>query len=323
MTALTLGFMPLTDCAPLVVARDLGFFADEGLAVTLSREASWATIRDKVTFGALDGAHMLGPITLAATLAATRESAAMIAPMALNRNGAGITVSVGLAQEIAASSLAEVVAARQVEGRPRLTFAVVFPYAIHNYALRAWLLAAGVDPNLDVSIIVVPPPRMVEQLADGRIDGFCVGAPWNTMAMATGAGVMLARTSMLLPGAPDKVLGISRAWAERDRPLVEALLRALTRAGIWCDAAGNRQDLAALLARPDVVDAPAPAIVRALDGEIVFHRDGAATPSQADALWILSQMQQWGQIGAEVDHAALAARVFRADLLQKALEPAV
>lgn len=319
MTALTLGFIPLTDCAPLVVAREMGFFADEGLAVTLSRGASWATIRDKVTFGALDGAHMLGPITLAATLAATRESAAMIAPIALNRNGAGITVSVGLAGEIAASSLARVVAARRRDGRPPLTFAVVFPYAIHNYALRGWLAAAGVDPNLDVSIVVVPPPRMVEQLADGRIDGFCVGAPWNAMAVETGAGEMLAATSTLLPGAPDKVLGVSRAWAERDRPLLGAVLRALTRAGTWCDTVGNRQDLAALLARPDVVDAPASAIARALDGEIIFQRDGAATPSQSDALWILSQMQHCRQIGPEVDHAALASRVFRSDLLEKAL----
>ncbi|MDP2261501.1 MAG: CmpA/NrtA family ABC transporter substrate-binding protein [Caulobacter sp.] len=319
MTALTLGFIPLTDCAPLVVAREMGFFADEGLSVTLSREASWATIRDKVAFGALDGAHMLAPIPLAATLAAARESAAMIAPMALNRNGAGITVSTGLAGAIAASSLAQVVAARRQDGRPPLTFAVVFPYAVHNYALRGWLAAAGVDPNLDVSIVVVPPPRMVEQLADGRIDGFCVGAPWNTMAWATGAGEMLTTTATLLPGAPDKVLGVPWSWAERDRPLLEAVLRALTRAGIWCDAAANRQDLATLLARPDLVDAPASAIARALDGEIIFQRDGAATPSQADALWILSQMQHWGQIGPQVDHAALASRVFRGDLLERAL----
>ena len=155
MTALTLGFMPLTDCAPLLVAREMGFFAAEGLSVTLSREASWATIRDKVIFGALDGAHMLGPMAIAATLAADRPSAAMIAPMALNRNGAGITVSSDLAAAMRSASLSNVVAARRANGEPPLTFAVVFPYSIHNYALRGWLAATGVDPDGDVAIVVV------------------------------------------------------------------------------------------------------------------------------------------------------------------------
>lgn len=319
MTDLTLGFMPLTDCAPLVVARDRGFFADEGLAVTLSREASWATLRDKVIFGALDGAHMLGPMAIAATLAAARPSAVMIAPMALNRNGAGITVSAALAAAMRASSLAEVVAARRAAGEPSLTFAMVFPYSFHNYALRDWLAAAGVDPDRDVSLVVVPPPRMVDQLSDGRIDGFCVGAPWNTVAVASGAGEMLVATSTLLPGAPDKVLGLSEAWAARDRKALEALLRALSRAGIWADDPGNRHELAALLARPDAVGVPASVIARALDCEIVFQADGASTPSQADALWILSQMQHWGQLGPDADLPAIAARVYRQGLLEKAL----
>lgn len=319
MTALTLGFMPLTDCAPLVVAREKGFFAAEGLTVTLSREASWATIRDKVIFGALDGAHMLGPMAFAATLGADRASAAMIAPMALNRNGAGITVSATLAAAMRATSLSEVIASRRAAGEPPLTFAVVFPYAIHNYALRGWLAAAGVDPDRDVSIVVVPPPRMVEQLTDGRIDGFCVGAPWNAVAVASGAGEMLVATSTLLPGAPDKVLGMSESWVSRDLQPLGALLRALSRAGIWADDPENRGDLAALLARPDVVGAPATAIARALEGEIVFQAGEASVPTQADALWILSQMQHWGQLGREVDLPAVAARVNRSDLLEQAL----
>ncbi|MDP1738096.1 MAG: CmpA/NrtA family ABC transporter substrate-binding protein [Caulobacter sp.] len=319
MTALTLGFIPLTDCAPLMVAREKGFFSDEGLAVSLSREASWATLRDKVVFGALDGAHMLGPMAIAATLAADRPSAAMIAPMALNRNGAGITVSTALAEQMRERPLAAVIAARRAAGAPPLTFAVVFPFSIHNYALRDWLVAAGVDPDRDVSIVVVPPPRMVEQLADGRIDGFCVGAPWNAVAMATGAGEVQATTSTLLPGAPDKVLGVSGAWMSRDQRPLDGLLRALTRAGVWADARENREELAALLSRPDAVGVPAAAIARALDNEIVFQADGASVPSQADALWILSQMQRWEQLAAGVDVAAIAARVYRADLLEKAL----
>lgn len=319
MTALTLGFIPLTDCAPLLVAREQGYFAAEGLSVTLSREASWATIRDKVTFGALDGAHMLGPMAIAATLTADRPSAALIAPMALNRNGAGISVSGALAAAMRSAPLSGIVAARRANGRPPLTFAVVFPWSIHNYALRGWLAAAGVDPDRDVTIVVVPPPRMVEQLADGRIDGFCVGAPWNAVAATAGAGETLARTSTLLPGAPDKVLGMSESWVSKDPGPLIALLRALSRAGVWADDPENRDDLAMLLARPDAVGAPAAAIARALDGEIVFQAGGASTPSEADALWILSQMQHWGQLGPEADLPAIAARVFRSDLLEQAL----
>lgn len=319
MTALTLGFIPLTDCAPLLVARELGYFAAEGLSVTLSREASWATVRDKVAFGALDGAHMLGPIAIAATLAADRPSVAMIAPMALNRNGAGISVSGVLAAAMRSTPLSRIVASRRANGQTPLTFAVVFPWSIHNYALRGWLVAAGVDPDRDVTIVVVPPPRMVEQLASGRIDGFCVGAPWNAVAVAAGAGETLATTSTLLPGAPDKVLGMSRTWVSKDPAPLIALLRALSRAGVWADDPGNRDDLAMLLARPDAVGAPAAAIARALDGEIVFHAGGASTPSQADALWILSQMQRWGQLGPEADLPAIAARVHRPDLLEQAL----
>lgn len=315
MTALTLGFIPLTDCAPLIVARNRGFFAAEGLDVGLSREASWATIRDKVAYGALDGAHMLGAMALAATIEATREPEAMVAPMALNRNGAGLTLSRDLAAEIGATgSVGETLRRR---GAPPV-FAVVYPFSIHNYLLRTWLAEAGLDPERDVRIVVTPPQRMVEQLADGRIDGFCAGAPWNTVAVEAGAGEMLATSKGLLPGAPDKVLGLSEAWARRRPDTVSALLRALARAGEWADAPENREALVALLAAEDAVGAAPSAIAAALEREIVFQRDGAAVPTREDALWILGQMQRWGQAPADLD-PAVGERVFRADLLRAAL----
>lgn len=315
MTALTLGFIPLTDCAPLVVARAKGFFVAEGLDVGLSREASWATIRDKVAYGALDGAHMLAAMALAATIEATREPEAMVAPMALNRNGAGLTLSRDLAAEIGATgSIAETLRRR---GRAPV-FAVVYPYSIHNYLLRNWLAEAGLDPGRDVRVVVTPPQRMVEQLADGRIDGFCAGAPWNTVAVEAGAGEMLATSKGLLPGAPDKVLGFSEAWAMRNPETVARLLRALSRAGEWADAPENRAELIALLAADDAVGAAPSALATALEREIVFQRDGAGVAGREDGLWLLSQMRRWGQAAADVD-AAVADRVFRTDLLKAAL----
>lgn len=324
MSRLTLGFIPLTDCAPLVAAQAKGFFTGEGLDVTLSREASWATIRDKVTVGTLDAAHMLAPMALAATAGA--GGAPMIAPLALAVNGAGVTLSNRLSQALpaGAESLREIAAGlaafigqRKAAGEPALTFAVVFPYSMHNYALRYWLAEAGVDLERDLRLVVTPPPRMVEQLRIGQVDAICVGAPWNTVAARDGLGRVALRTSQFWPAGPDKVLGARAAFAQDDR--LAPLLRALVRAQSWCDVPGNRDELAALLAQAEYVDAPAEAIRPALGDELVFHRDGAGVPRLEHARWFLCQMRRWNQIGAEVDQAALTAAVYRPDMALEAL----
>lgn len=305
---LRLGFIPLTDCAPLAVAQALGFFEEEGLAVELVREASWATIRDKVAVGALDGAHMLGPMALSA-------AGAVLAPLALNRNGSAITVSTALAGK----DLGEVVKARRASGQPALTFAVVFPQSMHNYLLRDWLVGAGVDPDRDVRIVVIPPPRMVERMRAGEIDGFCVGAPWNAVAEAEGVGRILMTSSQIWAGGPDKVLGVTTELAAQRPDDLRACLRAVIRGAAWADAPENRQDLVALLARPAWVGVAPEALVRALEQEIVFHRDGAGFPDRQHALWFLSQMVRWGQLDAGRDLEALADQVYRPGLYRDAV----
>ena len=328
---LKLGFIPLTDSAPLVAAKALGLFAEEGLEVELVREASWATIRDKVAVGALDGAHMLGPMALAAGLGEGVAAAPMLAPLALNRNGSAITVSAVLGQAlreidpegmaaspITARPLARLVARRQARGAPLLTFAVVFPYSMHNYALRYWLAQAGIDPDRDVRLVVTPPPRMVELLRSGDIDGFCVGAPWNAAALGEGLGEVLIRASEFWPGGPDKVLGLTAAWAERRPDELRAVLRALIRAAAWADAPGNHAELVALLARPDHVGAEPELLARALKREIVFHDGAAGLPRREHALWFLSQMARWGQVAPDLDLEAVADRVYRPDLFRAA-----
>ncbi len=328
MSALTLGFIPLTDCAPLVVAADQGFFAAEGLDVTLSREASWATIRDKVAVGALDAAHMLAPMALAATAGVTEPAVPMVAPLALAANGAGITLSNALIRALgpdattpttSAQALARVIGERRTGGEPPLTFAVVFPFSMHNYALRYWLAEAGIDPDRDVRIVVVPPPRMVEQLLVGQVDGISVGAPWNAVAARGGLGRIVLRTSQFWPAGPDKVLGVTEAFAAADPGRLQALLRALVRAQAWADAPENHAELTALLARPEHVGADPEAIAAALGGELVFHRDAVAVPRIEHARWLLGQMRRWNQISDEADQAALAARVYRPDLALQAL----
>jgi len=328
---LTLGFIPLTDCAPLVVAKALGLFAEEGLAVALSREASWATIRDKVAVGALDGAHMLAPMALAAGLGGGVLAAPMLAPLALNLNGSAITVSTGLAEAlravdpeamaaktITARPLARLIEARRGQGAPPLSFAVVFPHSMHAYALRYWLAQAGVDPDRDVRLVVTPPPRMVDHLRSGDVDGFCVGAPWNAVAAAEGVGEMLIKASVFWPGGPDKVFGVTQAWAGRRPDELRAALRALIRAAAWADEPGNHAELVALLSRPDHVGAAPEMLVRALKSEIVFHRDAAGLPRREHALWFLSQMVRWRQVEADLDLAAVADQVYRPDLYRAA-----
>jgi len=333
---LKLGFIPLTDCAPLVVAKSMGFFAEEGLDVSLSREASWATIRDKVAVGALDGAHMLAPMALAAAAGASGGltldvGPSLIAPMALNRNGSAITVSKALAeairaadpqamaeQPVSARALAKVIGERAGQGAAPLTFAVVFPYSMHNYELRYWLAQAGIDPDHDVRLVVTPPPRMVEQMRAGEIDGFCVGAPWNAVAEREGLGEIVITASTFWPGGPDKVFGVTEAWAHHYPDELRAALRALIRASAWADDAVNREDLIALLARPEHVGVAPEALARALTDEIVFHRDGAGVPRREHALWFLSQMVRWGQVSAGADLEAAADAVYRPDMFRAA-----
>ena len=306
--SLKLGFMPLDDAAGLIVAKALGFFDDEGLDVELSREASWATIRDKVAVGALDGAHMLAPMVLAQSLGIGGEATAMIAPLALATDGAAITLStrLGLGPSPSRAGLADLVAERREMDASLLTFGVVFPFSIHNYLLRLWVAEAGLDPDRDVRIVVAPPPRMAELLAGGVIEGFCVGEPWNAVAVNAGAGVVAARAGEIAPGAPDKVFGVTRAWAQANPETLQAVLRALLRALAWADDPENREALAALLAEPQHVGVASDAIAAGLR-HVVFHRGGAARPDRAQATWLLEQMRRWGQIPPDADiQSALA-----------------
>lgn len=315
---LTLGFIPLNDAAPLIVARDKGFFAAEGLTVELSREASWATVRDKVAVGALDGAHMLAPLALATSLGVGGEATAMTAPMALNRNGAAVTVSRRL-EEVAgdASGLARLIARRREEGASQLTFAVVFPYSIHNYLLRDWMAEAGIHPDRDVRLTVAPPARMTELLAAGVIEGFCAGEPWNAAAVAWGAGTVAARASDLAPDALDKVFAVTRAWADTRRDELAALLRALMRGAAWAEAPGNRPELVSLLAGRENLDLAPDLISRGLT-DIAFQGGTTNTPTPVRVSALVESMARWGHLPSRKVGQDAADEVFRADLLPPA-----
>ena len=344
------GFMPLTDCAPLVVASEMGFDRRHGVKLVLHREASWANIRDKLGVGNFDCAHMLAPMPIAAALGLGRASDLIVAPMALSLNGNAITVSHRLYEEMlaadeasaraggmaAAHAIASVVRARQQQGREPLTLGMVYPFSCHNYDLRYWLAAAGIDPDNDVNLIVVPPPLSVDALKTGRVDGFCVGQPWNSVAVAEGEGVIVATKSELWAMSPEKVLGVREDWAAKNPALVSDLVRALVTACQWLDEPENRKEAARILARPEYVGISEQILAGPLTGVltrggqqadfvdpdlVVFHRGYANFPWRSHALWVLTQMIRWGQVREPFDLKALTERVFRTDLYREAVAP--
>ncbi len=339
-----LGFIPLSDCAPLVVAQALGLFAQEGLQVELSREPSWANIRDKVMLGALDGAQMLAGMPVASQLGISALRRPLTTALSLGLNGNAITVSRRLfawmreagmdatRRPISAHSLRSVVTQRRERGLEPLSFAVVYPVSSHNYELRYWLAEAGIDPDREVNIEVVPPPRMVERLAAGEIDGFCVGEPWNSVAVREGHGHILITSHQLWANKPEKVLGVTEDWAARHPDTHRRLLRALMQAGAWLDEPANRDAVAALLAQPEYVGIDAEVLRAPLSDRIVydpgadevahadfnvFHRHAAMFPWRSHALWFMTQMLRWGQLDKAVDLPAAAARAYRPELYRE------
>lgn len=329
--SVTIGFIPLTDCASLVIAQEMGFFERHGLEVTLSREASWASIRDKVAYELLDAAHMLAPMPLASTLGIGGPAIPMVTAVSLGVNGNAITVSPDLYDAMLATSgsecevptgkdLASVVAADRLDGRAPITFGIVFPMSMHNYLLRYWLAASGIDPDHDVNLIVVPPPQMTERLQLGHIDGFCVGEPWNSAAESEGCGRTLLAGHELWRDAPEKVLGVTREWAEAYPGTHRALVAAVLEASRWLDEPHNRERAAGILSDARYVGVAEPLLCRSLC-DAAFHsffREHAAFPWRSHAMWLLTQMLRWGQVQHSIDLRGVAESVYRTDVFRDA-----
>lgn len=331
------GFIPLIDSAILVAAAEQGYAREEGIDLRLVREVSWANIRDKVNLGLFDCAHMLAGMPIASSLGIGHVTVPMVAPFSLGQNGNAITVSNALFAEMGEAemdplktgrALKAAVDRRRKEGRPAPTFGMVFPFSSHNYQLRYWMAAAGIDPDRDVRLVVIPPPAMVESLAEGRVDGFCVGEPWNSLAVEADIGRILLPTSTLWPAWPEKVLGARRDWAETHPDLLDALLRALDAAANWAERPENHGELADLLGSPAYLDADPALIRRILDGRLVtvkggeeqpvpdflILRDGQGNrPTPEHALWLYSQMVRWGQVPLGADGMETARACFAPD----------
>jgi ABC-type nitrate/sulfonate/bicarbonate transport system substrate-binding protein len=347
MTTLRIGFIPLVDASALIIAVDKGFAAAEGLDVTLVREVSWSIVRDKLNIGMFDAAHLLAPVAIASSLGLGHVKVPIVAPFNLGLNGNAITVSPALHAAIMAEidgdpldpmatalALARVVAKRRKSGADPLTFGMTFPFSTHNYQLRFWMAAGGVDPDEDVHLVVLPPPYMVDSLANGQVDAFCVGAPWNSVAVDLGIGHILHFSSDILVRAAEKVLAVRQSWAETNPQVLAALTRAAAKAADFIEHPENRAEAAHILARAERIGVDAEVIQRTLDGRLkvspdgawressrylLIGREGAGRPDPAQAAWLYAQMVRWGQTAMRPDALRTAMEVFRPELYDAAM----
>ncbi|MFZ1827594.1 MAG: CmpA/NrtA family ABC transporter substrate-binding protein [Candidatus Competibacteraceae bacterium] len=345
-TKLTLGFIPLTDCAPLVVAFEKGYFKKYGLEVALSKEASWANIRDKVSIGELDGAHMLAGMPIAASLGVGALPKATITAFSMDLNGNAVTVSNELYERmvkadpeamrerpLTARALKKVIDADKAAGKEAMTFAMVFPVSTHNYQLRYWLGSAGINPDQDLRLIVIPPPQMVANLKAGNIAGYCVGEPWNERAVETGIGRVLITSYELWNNNPEKVFSVNLEWHEKNPRTHQALLMALLEATQWMDQPDNRMEVVRLIAQKSYVNAPEDVVKMSMTGTFkyaqneeprplpdfnVFYRYAANFPWQSHAAWFIGQMYRWGQLEQPANILQAAASIYRPDLYRQA-----
>lgn len=337
LNQLRMGLVPLADCAPVVVARERGFFARHGLDVSLSVEGSWAGIRDKLAAGLLDAAQLLAPMPLAAQLGIDGFGVPLVSALTLSRNGNMITVTNDLHATLAAActepeacatALKILLDRERAQGFRKRIFAHVHPHSSHHFLLREWLGRAGIDADRDLQLTSIPPPMLVHCLQSGQIDGFCAGAPWGLAAEAADAGRNLLATRLIRPGCVEKVLGVRSQWAERYPNTHRHLIAALIEAGHWLEQPEHRLEAAQLLARGAYLDVSPDILKSALTdlGEhrlapgFCFHGDDAGAPREADMVWLEAQLRSWG--GVPMTPSSVWGDCYRRDLHQQALASA-
>lgn len=331
--SIRLGFVPLTDCAPLVMAKELGLFQKYGVPVALSRELGWATIRDKIIHRELDAAHALAAMPVAATLGLGSIPCECLTGLVLNLNGNAITLSNDLWQRGVrdGDTLREEI--KRGRREKIFTFGVVFPFSSPRHLLRRWLASHGIAADRDVRIVVVPPPQMVANLKAGHLDGFCVGEPWNSVAVQARVGWIAATSAEFDPGHPEKVLLVRRDFAERRAGEHIGLIAALLEASEYCDRPENFAAIIATLARPEYVGATPAALRHGISGAMdfghgkaaivrgfyTFSRNAANEPSGNQAAWVLELMRASGLCpNPSAINFTLCRQIFRPDIFAQA-----
>jgi len=345
MKNIRVGFIPLIDAAIPIAARECGFAEREGLDVALVKETSWANIRDKLVHDLFDASHMLAPLAVATSLGIGNAKVPLAVPFGLNANGNCITLASGLYRALeevlghrpenprqSAQALKRVIDKRKAAGGQPVTFGIVFPFSVHAIIVRHWLRLGGIDPHNDVLFQVVPPPFMVASLAEGVIEGCCVGEPWNSRAVESGVGSIAVFGAEISRSAPDKVLALRDEIAAKDPDTIHRLLRSYKSAARWCQERGNHGNLAHMLAQPQYLGVAPKTVLNALSGTLavnrtetramddflVFEGDEINRPDPRKARWLYAEIASGLRQPLDEAQAQAASAVFRTDMFDAA-----
>ena len=328
-----IGIIALTDCSSIVMAHELGLFKKYGVESTISKEASWAVIRDRLSLGENQATHMLLGIPYASTMGLQGSPVKpMIIPMYLNRNGQAITLTKGLLDRGAKTpaQIKPLALEAKAKGSP-LTFAMTYPPGTHAMWMRYWLASGGINPDKDVSLITIPPPQMVANMKVGKMDGFCVGEPWNARAISDGIGFTAITTQQMWKDHPEKVLAFTEEFATKNPRTVKAVMRAVIEAGQWNDKLENRPKMAEVVAQPQYINTTKEVILGRMLGDydygdgrkekdkyyMTFFDRYTTFPLKSHGVWWLSQFRRWGMVKEAPDYKGIVDRVHRPDLYRE------
>ncbi|HEV8617792.1 MAG TPA: CmpA/NrtA family ABC transporter substrate-binding protein [Methylomirabilota bacterium] len=328
-----IGIIALTDCASIVMAHELGLFKKHGIESTISKEASWAVIRDRLTLGENQATHMLLGMPYASTMGLLGSPVKpMIIPCYLNRNGQAITLTKALLERGVKTpqQVKPLALEAKAKGAP-LTFAMTYPPGTHAMWVRYWLAAGGLNPDRDVSLITIPPAQMVANMKVGKMDGFCVGEPWNARAIADGIGFTAITTQQLWKDHPEKVLAFTEEFATKNPKTVKAVVRAVVEASQWNDRLDNRARMAEVIGQPQYVNAAREIILPRMLGEydygdgrkekdkyyMTFFDRQTNFPMKSHGVWWLTQFRRWGMVKEPPDYKGLVDRVHRPDIFRE------
>jgi nitrate/nitrite transport system substrate-binding protein len=328
------GIIALTDCASIVMAHELGLFKKFGINSVVSKEASWAVIRDKLSLGENQATHMLIGMPLASTMGLLGSPLKpIVIPWMLNRNGQAITLASAFKGVKSARDLKPLVDKAKSSGSP-LTFAMTFPPGTHAMWTRYWLASGGINPDKDITLITIPPAQMVANMKIGKMHGFCVGEPWNSRAIADGIGFTAITTQKLWPDHPEKVCAFTEEFANRNPKTVKAALKALHLASQHIDKMENRPSVVEVISRPAYINCPKEIILGRLQGKydygngtseqdpkyMIFSDRNCNFPSRTFGHWWLSQFRRWGMVKGAPNYTQIVDRVLRPDIYMEAMK---
>jgi len=328
-----IGIIALTDCSSIVMAHELGLFKKYGIESTISKEASWAVIRDRLSLGENQATHLLLGIPYAATMGLQGSPVKpMIIPMYLNRNGQAITLTKALLDKgiKTPAQIKPGALDAKAKGNP-MTFAMTYPPGTHAMWMRYWLASGGINPDKDVSLITIPPAQMVANMKVGKMDGFCVGEPWNARSIADGIGFTAITTQQLWRDHPEKVLGFTEEFATKNPKTVKATMRAVLEASQWNDKLENRPRMAEVVGQPQYVNAAKEIILGRMLGDydygdgrkekdkyyMTFFDRQTNFPLKSHGVWWLTQFRRWGMVKEAPDYKGLVDRVHRPDIYRE------